>query len=67
MRQIGDLTNRIDAPSTLETCVMATSFVFSLKNASALFRSKLPSGSQSIKRSVAPVWRQTICQGSRSL
>ena len=54
-------------PMTLETWVTATSFVRSVMRASALFRSRLPSGSQSRNFRDAPVWRHTICQGSRSL
>ncbi len=46
---------------------MATTLVRLPIRGSTLFRSTLPSGSHSIKRSLAPVWRHTICQGSRSL
>ena len=54
-------------PRTFDTCVIATIFVRSVMSDSICLRSTLPSGAHSINFSSAPVWRQTICHGSRLL
>ncbi len=52
-------------PSTFETCVMATSFVFLLRNFLYSARSSSPSSLKGITFNTAPFSSQTTCQGTR--